>query len=105
MQAQILDLLDGLRAESKMAMLLVSHDLAVVARHCHRVLVMYGGTIMESGPVDAVLREPRHPYTRALLEARPRPARRAASGCKPSPARRRTAARSAPAARSPGAAR
>ncbi len=72
-QAKILDLLASLSAQSNMAMLLVSHDLAVIARHCRRVLVMYGGTIMESGPVDAVLRRARHPYTRALLEARPRP--------------------------------
>ena len=53
-------------------MLLVSHDLAVIARHCRRVLVMYGGAVMEEGPVEAVLGEARHPYTRALLEARPR---------------------------------
>ncbi len=72
-QAKILDLLASLGAQSNMAMLLVSHDLAVIARHCRRVLVMYGGTIMESGPADAVLRRARHPYTRALLEARPRP--------------------------------
>jgi peptide/nickel transport system ATP-binding protein len=72
-QAGILDLLATLGRQSNMAMLLVSHDLAVIARHCQRVLVMYGGTIMESGPVDAVLRHARHPYTRALLEARPRP--------------------------------
>ena len=72
-QAKILDLLASLGEQSNMAMLLVSHDLAVIARHCRRVLVMYGGTIMESGPVDAVLRRARHPYTRALLEARPRP--------------------------------
>jgi peptide/nickel transport system ATP-binding protein len=71
-QARILDLLATLGEQSNMAMLLVSHDLAVIARHCRRVLVMYGGTIMESGPVDAVLRNARHPYTRALLEARPR---------------------------------
>ena len=71
-QARILDLLATLGEQSNMAMLLVSHDLAVIARHCRRVLVMYGGTIMESGPVDAVLRHARHPYTRALLEARPR---------------------------------
>ena len=61
------------RAESKTALILVSHDLAVVAGHCDRVIVMYGGLILESGPVDAVLREPRNPYTRALLEARPQP--------------------------------
>jgi len=72
-QARILKLIDGLRAESKMALLLVSHDLAVVAGHCDRVIVMYAGAIMESGPVEAVLRDPRNPYTRALLEARPQP--------------------------------
>jgi peptide/nickel transport system ATP-binding protein len=72
-QARILDLLATLGAQSDMATLLVSHDLAVVARHCQRVLVMYGGTVMESGPAEAVLRDARHPYTRALLEARPRP--------------------------------
>src|SRR5208282_4674960 len=73
-QAKILDLLASLSEQSDMAMLLISHDLAVIARHCRRVLVMYGGTVMESGPVDAVLRRARHPYTRALLEARRRPA-------------------------------
>ena len=72
MQARILDLLATLGAQFDMATLLVSHDLAVVARHCRRVLVMYGGTVMESGPAEAVLRDARHPYTRALLEARPR---------------------------------
>src|SRR5271169_1964537 len=72
-QARILELIDGLRAESRMALLLVSHDLAVIAGHCDRVIVMYAGMIMESGPVEAVLREPRNPYTLALLEARPQP--------------------------------
>jgi peptide/nickel transport system ATP-binding protein len=72
-QARILALIDGLKSESKMAILLVSHDLAVIARHCDRVMVMYAGVIMESGPVESVLRGPRNPYTVALLEARPRP--------------------------------
>jgi peptide/nickel transport system ATP-binding protein len=72
-QARILALIDGLRSESKVAILLVSHDLAVIAGHCDRVIVMYAGVIMESGPVEAVLHEPRNPYTLALLEARPRP--------------------------------
>jgi peptide/nickel transport system ATP-binding protein len=72
-QARILALIDGLRVESRMATLLVSHDLAVIAGHCDRVMVMYAGVIMEAGPVDAVLRRPRNPYTLALLEARPRP--------------------------------
>ena len=56
-QARILELIDGLRAESGMALLLVSHDLAVIAGHCDRVIVMYAGLIMESGPVDAILRD------------------------------------------------
>src|SRR5580693_7009186 len=72
-QARILALIDGLKSESKMAIVLVSHDLAVIAGHCDRVIVMYAGVIMESGPVEAVLREPRNPYTLALLKARPRP--------------------------------
>ena len=72
-QARILALIDGLKSESKMAVMLVSHDLAVIAGHCERVIVMYSGVIMESGPVETVLREPRNPYTLALLEARPRP--------------------------------
>ena len=72
-QARILALIDALRSESKMAVLLVSHDLAVIAGHCDRVIVMYAGVIMEMGPVETVLREPRNPYTLALLEARPRP--------------------------------
>jgi len=72
-QAKILDLLATLSEQPNMATLLVSHDLAVIARHCRRMLVMYGGAIMESGPAEAVLRRARHPYTRALLEARPRP--------------------------------
>jgi peptide/nickel transport system ATP-binding protein len=75
-QARILQLIDGLRAESRMALILVSHDLAVVAGHCDRILVMYAGFIMESGPVEAVLSNPKNPYTRALLEARPQPGAR-----------------------------
>jgi peptide/nickel transport system ATP-binding protein len=70
-QAQILDLLAGLREETGMALILVSHDLAIIAETCARVLVMYGGTAMESGPTREVLAKPAHPYTRALLEARP----------------------------------
>ena len=72
-QARILELIDGLRGEAKMALILVSHDLAVIAGHCERVIVMYAGVIMETGPVEAVLSAPRNPYTRALLDARPRP--------------------------------
>jgi peptide/nickel transport system ATP-binding protein len=70
-QAKILDLLAELGAANGLAILLVSHDLAVIARHCRRVLVMYGGAVMEEGPVEAVLGQALHPYTRALLAARP----------------------------------
>ncbi len=71
-QAQILDLIGALSAESGLAVMLVSHDLAVIAGRCSRVVVMYGGAVMEEGPVGAVLGEARHPYTRALPPARPR---------------------------------
>ncbi|SEG87509.1 peptide/nickel transport system ATP-binding protein [Actinacidiphila yanglinensis] len=69
-QAQILDLLDRLRREGT-ALLLISHDLSVVARLADRVAVMYGGRIVETGPGRRVLERPRHPYTRALLDAVP----------------------------------
>ena len=71
-QAQILQLLADLRARHNMALILVSHDLAIVAQRCERVLVLYGGMIMESGRAADVLAHPAHPYTKALLEARPR---------------------------------
>jgi peptide/nickel transport system ATP-binding protein len=71
-QAKILDLLAELGAASGLSILLVSHDLAVIARHCRRVMVMYGGAVMEEGPVEAVLGQALHPYTRALLAARPK---------------------------------
>ncbi len=71
-QRQILDLLDGLVAERGLALLLVSHDLAVLARRVRQLLVMRRGEILERGPAAAVLRHPAHAYTRALLAARPR---------------------------------
>lgn len=71
-QARILRLLVRLSEERELGVLLVSHDLAIVAQTCHRVLVMYAGQVVEEGPVERVLRDPRHPYTKALLEARPR---------------------------------
>ncbi|MBL7518012.1 ABC transporter ATP-binding protein, partial [Frankia sp. CNm7] len=69
-QAQILDLLAARRADG-VAILLISHDLAVVGRLADRVAVMYAGTIVEEGGVDDLLRSPRHPYTRELLAAVP----------------------------------
>jgi oligopeptide/dipeptide ABC transporter ATP-binding protein len=70
-QAQILNLLAKMRAEEGMAMLLVSHDFGVIAQACDRVAVMYGGHIVETGPVETIYHEPEHPYTRALLNSVP----------------------------------
>ena len=70
-QAQILALLGELKASRGLAVLLITHDLGVVAEACDDVAVMYAGRLVERGPVDAVLLRPRHPYTAALLAARP----------------------------------
>jgi oligopeptide transport system ATP-binding protein len=70
-QAQVLRLLRMLRDGTGSALVLITHDLAVVAGLCDRVLVMYGGRAVETGPVREVLRAPRHPYTRALLRSVP----------------------------------
>jgi peptide/nickel transport system ATP-binding protein len=70
-QAQILELLVSLTDELGMALLLVSHDLPVVAQVCDRVAVMYAGAIVEQAPIAELFAEPRHPYSRALLEATP----------------------------------
>ncbi|GAM98084.1 oligopeptide transport system permease protein OppB [alpha proteobacterium U9-1i] len=72
-QAQILKLLIDLQREYKMGMLFISHDLAVVREISHNVLVLYLGRAVEYGPADVILRDPRHPYTRALLAAAPTP--------------------------------
>jgi oligopeptide transport system ATP-binding protein len=71
-QAQILDLLDELRDELGMAMLLITHDLGVVARTAERVAVMYAGRLVETGSVDDIFAAPAHPYTAALLSSAPR---------------------------------
>ena len=65
-------LIDELVRGSGMALLLISHDLGVMARHVQRVMVMYGGTVVESGPTGAVFARRAHPYTRGLYAARPR---------------------------------
>ena len=71
-QAQILDLLVDLQDRLHMAMLLITHNLGLVAARADRVSVMYAGHIVETGPVDSVLRQPAHPYTRGLLDVVPR---------------------------------
>lgn len=71
-QRQILDLIDDLRRDSNMSMILISHDLGIVANRTDKLIVMYAGQIVESGPTASLLRNPYHRYTAALLEAIPR---------------------------------
>ena len=71
-QAQIMDLLDDLRREHQLALVLITHDLGVVAGATDRVAVMYAGRVVESGPVRPLFRNPGHPYTRGLLACLPR---------------------------------
>jgi oligopeptide/dipeptide ABC transporter ATP-binding protein len=76
MQAQILRLIKELQTREGMAVLMITHDLGVIARVAHRVAVMYAGQIVETGPVRDIFRSPRHPYTRMLLRSIPRVGRR-----------------------------
>ena len=71
-QAQILDLLGDLQKRFGTSILLITHDMGVVAETCSRVIVMYGGEIVEEGPVDRIFAFPHHPYTEGLLGAMPR---------------------------------
>ncbi|NIL97573.1 MAG: ATP-binding cassette domain-containing protein [Planctomycetales bacterium] len=71
-QAQILDLLKQLQREEGTAIILITHDMGVVANICHRVNVMYAGRFVEEAPVDDLFSDPRHPYTQGLLESVPR---------------------------------
>ncbi len=71
-QARILDLLTGLQADSDMSMLFITHDMGVVAEIADEVTVMYLGRVAEHGTVDQIFNDPKHPYTRALLESIPR---------------------------------
>jgi oligopeptide/dipeptide ABC transporter ATP-binding protein len=70
-QKQILELLDSLRRTLGLGLLFITHDLGVVARVADRIAVMYAGRIVEEGPVEEVLRHPRHPYTQGLIAASP----------------------------------
>ena len=70
-QSQIMELLTDLQREHGMALILITHDLAVVAEVAQRVLIMYAGQVVETGPVPEIFQSPRHPYTAALLDALP----------------------------------
>ncbi len=75
-QDQILSLLLDLQEDTGMSMILVSHDLAVISEVCDRIIVMYAGQVVEEGPAAGIITAPRHPYTRALLDAVPQGERR-----------------------------
>ncbi len=77
-QAQILDLLAKLQAERAMAILLITHDLGIVARMAQRVAVMYAGEIVEVAERDAFFAAPQHPYSQKLFQALPSPQKRGA---------------------------
>jgi oligopeptide/dipeptide ABC transporter ATP-binding protein len=70
-QAQILALLDKINQEHGTAILLVTHNLGVVAEFCHTIIVMYAGQLMEKGTVDQIIENPLHPYTQGLLRCQP----------------------------------
>jgi peptide/nickel transport system ATP-binding protein len=71
MQAQVLQLLERLRDDLGLALILISHDLGVLAETCDRIAVMYAGRIVEIGPVSSVFDDPQHPYTKRLLDTLP----------------------------------
>jgi oligopeptide/dipeptide ABC transporter ATP-binding protein len=73
-QAQILKLLGDLRSRLNLALILITHDLSVVAEACDRVMIMYSGRIVEDGSVAEIFARPKHPYTRLLIESIPNPA-------------------------------
>ena len=70
-QAQIMDLLLDLQKKECMSLILITHDLALVAEAAHRIIVMYAGQVVEEGRAEEVFREPKHPYTQALLHSLP----------------------------------
>jgi len=70
-QSQVLDLMETVSRNDKMAVLLISHDLAVVANFCSRIIVMYNGRIVESGLIEDIVNHPKHPYTQALIASVP----------------------------------
>lgn len=71
-QAQILDLMRKIKEETNMSILLITHDLGVVAEMCDRVIVMYAGQVVEEGTVREILKDPQHPYTKGLIRSLPK---------------------------------
>ena len=71
-QAQILDLLRRIKAQRELSIILITHNLGVVADICHRVAIVYAGRVVETGPVEQIFRHPKHPYTLGLLASVPR---------------------------------
>jgi oligopeptide transport system ATP-binding protein len=71
-QAQILELIAELRRQSNMALILITHDMGVIAGLCDRVMVMYAGRVVEAAPVRELFHDPQHPYTAGLLRSMPR---------------------------------
>jgi peptide/nickel transport system ATP-binding protein len=71
MQAQVLQLLEDLREQLGLALILISHDLGVLAETCDRIAIMYAGRVVETGPVSSVFEAPQHPYTKRLLDSLP----------------------------------
>jgi peptide/nickel transport system ATP-binding protein len=83
-EAEVLDLIVGLRSEFNTSLLFISHNLAVIAKMCDRVGVLYAGELVEEGPASDVFRSPRHPYTVGLLRSIPRREAAAVNGSSPS---------------------
>jgi ABC-type dipeptide/oligopeptide/nickel transport system ATPase component len=79
MQAQVLQLLERLRERLGLALILISHDLGVLAETCDRIAIMYEGKIVETGPVEQVFKHPKHDYTKLLLDSLPVIGRRASA--------------------------
>lgn len=71
-QAQILELLKDLQKEMGMSIMFITHDLGVIAQLCDEVVVMYAGKVVESGPIESLFKNPRHPYTKGLLDSIPK---------------------------------
>ena len=72
MQAQVLEQLNRIREKTGTTMIIITHNLGIVARYADSVKIMYGGKLVEQGPTREVFRDPRHPYTQGLIQAVPR---------------------------------